>query len=53
MILLLAVTIVVLIAAVIAIARALSGIGDEPVPAATDPGDSTRDLLSVDLTDRT
>lgn len=50
--LLLAAAVLVLVAAVVAIARALSSVGDERVPAATDPGDSARDILSVDLTDR-
>lgn len=49
---LLALATVVLIAATIAIARALSSVADERVPAASDPGDSRRDILSVDLTDR-
>jgi hypothetical protein len=49
---LLVLAVVVLIAATIAIARALSSVGDERVPAASDPGDSRRDILSVDLTDR-
>ena len=43
---------VVTIAAVVAIARALSSVADEHPPAAPEPGDSTRDILSVDLSDR-
>jgi hypothetical protein len=50
--LLLVVAVVVLIAATVAIARALSSVGDERVPTAADPGDSKRDILAVDLTDR-
>lgn len=49
---LLALALVVLVAATIAIARALSSVGNERVPAASEPGDSRRDILAVDLTDR-
>ena len=49
--LLLVVAVAVLIAATVAIARALSSVGDERVPAA-DPDDGERDVLAVDLTDR-
>ena len=51
-VLLLVVTVAVLVVATVAIARALSSVGNERIPAATDPGDSRRDVLSVDLTGR-
>jgi hypothetical protein len=51
-VLLVVVAVAVLIAATIAIARVLSSVGDERVPAASDPDDRERDVLAVDLTDR-
>jgi hypothetical protein len=49
---LVALAVIVIVAAVVAIARALSSVGGERVPAAPAPGDSRRDILSVDLSDR-